>query len=1053
MIYSTSPLELSPLRQAINLVYLADEHTHLESLLAFVPQYPEQHGRIEELARELVLSVRAAPVRSSIEALLQEYDLSSQEGVMLMCLAEALLRIPDDETADRLIKDKLSQAEWDTHIGASSSVFVNASTWGLILTGRFVKLAPDIINNSRSFFSGLVARSGEPVIRLAIRRAMRIIGQQFVLEETVEEALNHTNKDEHKRYRHSFDMLGEAAITHTDSQRYFLAYANAIKTLGRHAQASASLFENPGISIKLSALYPRYEWAQRERVLEDLPPNLLQLARLAKQANINLTLDAEEAERLDLLLDIFETIYRSPELEGWNGFGLALQAYQKRAIYVIDWLKALALEKGRQIPVRLVKGAYWDTEIKRAQERGLSGYPVFTRKSGTDVSYLACATQLLDAGELFYPQFATHNAHTLASIVTLAGDNQNFEFQRLHGMGEALFQALYEDERFEHLPCRVYAPIGDHKELLPYLVRRLLENGANTSFVNKITDEQVSITELIGDPVSEITILQDRAHPSIPAPIDLYGGKRLGASGINLHDSDALKSLDKSLTEALEETWDAGPIVDGKLGDGPERTLYNPANREQAVGIVKLAEPHIIEQALLSAYTAAPDWNAVSVAERASILTKAADLLESHRVELMALCIREGGRTIPDALNEVREAIDFCRYYAQMLAQDFTTPIPLPGVTGEHNELTLMGRGVFACISPWNFPIAIFTGQIAAALAAGNTVIAKPAGLTPLCAAHVIRLMHQAGVPTQALHLLPGGGQEVGMTLVNDPRIAGVAFTGSTDTAREINIALAHRPCIIPFIAETGGLNSMIIDSSALPEQVVLDVMTSAFNSAGQRCSALRVLFVQDDIAPRICKLLKGAMEELDLGNPMLLNTDIGPVISPQALSLLEHHAERMNHEGLLIKQLTLPEHCESGHFFAPVVYQIDDLKQLHGETFGPILHVIRYQAGHLNQVIDAINATGYGLTLGIHSRIDSTVDYINRRLRVGNAYVNRNMIGAVVGTQPFGGEGLSGTGPKAGGPFYLHRFATERVLTVNTTAVGGNATLLSLNDQDIKLQ
>ena len=1043
MIFSTSPASLSPLRQAINDAYLADEETHVAALLPLAALAGAASDRTEALARELVVGVRQRPGVGTLDAFLHQYDLSTQEGVMLMCLAEALLRIPDDETADRLIKDKLSQAQWDAHLGQSSSLFVNASTWGLILTGRIVRMAPDIVDHSRSFFSRLVGRSGEPVIRLAIKQAMRIIGQQFIMGATIEEALERSAKGSQQAYRYSFDMLGEAALTRADARRYFEAYSEAINALALEADPAA-LLDNPGISIKLSALHPRYEFAQRGQVLAELPPLLKQLALQAKAAHISLTIDAEEAERLDLSLDLFEGLYSDPDLGDWDGLGLALQAYQKRAVYLIDWLTELGNRVGRRIPVRLVKGAYWDTEIKRAQERGLSDYPVFTRKASTDLSYLACAKKLLDGGARFYPQFATHNAHTLAAITTLAGERRDYEFQRLHGMGEALYGIALE-ERAIVPHCRVYAPVGNHKELLPYLVRRLLENGANTSFVNRIIDEQTPVDELIADPVREVEILQQKRHPRIPLPRDIFQPQRRNASGINLSDIDELRALDAALDEARQQSWQSGPIIDGNLVKGSEKqNVLNPADGEDIVGTVSWADGNALEQALASAHRAAPGWNATTAGQRADILRAVADELEAHRAELMALAISEGGRTLGDALAEVREAIDFCRYYAHMAEEDFSVPRRLPGVTGERNELRLEGRGVFACISPWNFPISIFTGQIAAALAAGNSVVAKPASLAPLCAARVVRLMHQAGVPPQALHLLPGGGQELGMALVKDPRVAGVAFTGSTETARQINLALAQRPVIVPFIAETGGLNSMIIDSSALPEQVVADVMTSAFNSAGQRCSALRVLFVQEEVAPRIIELLSGAMAELKLGDPARLDTDIGPVISAAAREGLEQHRQYLTGIGTLLGQAVLPEPHPPGHFFAPCAFEIEALAQLPGEIFGPILHIIRYRADQLDHVLDQINASGYGLTLGIHSRIDSTVEYISQRLRVDNAYVNRNMIGAVVGTQPFGGEGLSGTGPKAGGPYYLHRFATERVLTINTAAVGGNATLLA---------
>ena len=1049
MIFDLPPLPLSPSRAAINQAYLIDEDSQLASLLESLHFSAEQLDQIEDQARDLVMAIRKqSGAKGGIEALLQEYDLSSQEGVMLMCLAEALLRIPDKETADRLIRDKLSQAEWDSHLGKSSSFFVNASTWGLLLTGHIVQLAPEMLHQSSSFFSRLVSKSGEPVIRTAIKQAIRIIGQQFVMGTRIESAIERSQENDNKLYRYSFDMLGEAALTRHDAQKYFESYLNAINTLASHAdKTSEALFGNPGISVKLSALHPRYEYSQRQRVLTELPPKLLVLAQAAKQANINMTVDAEEADRLDLSLDVFAQVIGDTSLKAWEGFGLAVQAYQKRAIHVIDHLNELSQKYSRRIPIRLVKGAYWDTEIKRAQEQGLQDYPVYTRKASTDTAYLACAQRIINAGPAFYPQFATHNAHTLASIVVMAGGRE-YEFQRLHGMGEELYQQAIEVEQLTR-HCRVYAPVGSHEELLPYLVRRLLENGANTSFVNQIVDEHTPVEQIIANPIHETEILKQKRHPRIPLPRKIYAEQRLNSQGINMSDPVSLAELDKALTEACNKSLIAAAIVRGNMMPGKQQAIHNPANREEIIGELQLADTQAVDFALTLASNAANDWNNTPAQQRAEILDHAANLIEENRVELMALCIREGGRTITDSLNEIREAVDFCRYYAAMARQDFAKPIELPGVTGERNQLSLHGRGVFACISPWNFPVAIFTGQITAALAAGNCVIAKPAAATPLAAAKVISLLHQAGVPEDVLHFVPGNSAEIGMYLINDPRIAGVAFTGSTETAKQINQALAQRDIIIPFIAETGGQNAMIVDSSALPEQVVNDVIESAFNSAGQRCSALRVLFVQKDVAPRIIELLSGAMDELVIGNPARLNTDVGPVINDSAKAKLQQHVERMHKEGRLIKALSLPDNCSTGSFFAPHAFEIDHLEQLESEVFGPILHVIQYDAAELDKVIESINNSRYGLTLGIHSRIDSTAQFIARNVHCGNTYINRNIIGAVVGTQPFGGEGLSGTGPKAGGPHYLQRFASERVLSTNTTAVGGNASLLSIREED----
>ncbi len=1037
MIHDTPFSSLIPFRSAINCAYLYDETEHLDTLIPLIKLSEREQVQVEVLARQLVSKVRCMEdARNGINALLHEYDFSTQEGVLLMCMAEALLRIPDAATADRLIRDKLSSAEWHYHVGHSASWWVNASTWGLLLTGKFVKLEV-----SSSHFDRLVSRSGEPVIRMAIKQAMRLISHQFVIGSTLDEALIRSVEGENQRYRYSFDMLGEAALTATDAACYWDAYYHDITTLGRQ-MSEGELYDRPGVSVKLSALHPRYEYTQRQRVIDELSPHLLELACAAKVANISMTIDAEEAERLDLSLDLFEIVYRNDRLNGWNGFGLAVQAYQKRAIHVIDWLAQLANECKRQIPVRLVKGAYWDTEIKQAQERGLDGYPVFVHKAATDVSYLACARRLLDSGDLLYPQFATHNARIVATLIVMAGECR-FEFQRLYGMGEVLYSVVLDEH--PQFNCRVYAPVGDYKELLPYLVRRLLENGANSSFVNQIANEKITVEEIISDPVNKL----ESGLLSIPAPRCLYGEERRNSGGINFADRESQKHLDQALAKACQQSWHAAPIVDGQMLIGNTQTITNPSDRTGVIGEVSLADMGTADKALSVAYHAAPEWANSNASERAAMLERAADLLEEERVELMVRIIREGGRTLHDALSEVREAVDFCRYYAAQIRHHFEHSITLPGITGERSQLRLVGRGVFVCISPWNFPVAIFTGQIAAALAAGNCVIAKPAALTPLCAAYVVHLLHKTGIPKEVLHFLPGSGSEIGMRLVSDARIAGVAFTGSISTARQINQTLAQGERILPFIAETGGQNCMIVDSSALPEQVVKDVMVSAFNSAGQRCSALRVLFLQQEIAPQILEMLSGAMDELRIGNPMHFATDIGPVISSSARDDLYRHNEQMDSEARLIKTIPLPQGSEQGSYFAPCVYEIKKLSQLQHEVFGPILHIIQYQANQLNEVLEAINSSGYGLTLGIHSRIDTTVDYITRHTRCGNTYVNRNLIGSVVGSQPFGGEGFSGTGPKAGGPHYLQRFATERVVTINTAAIGGNAALLSMGEKN----
>ena len=1002
--------------------------------------------RIERRAQGLVAEARRRRIgKGGIDALLHEYALSTPEGIALMCLAEALLRIPDAGTVDRLIRDKLAPADWSRHLGHSESLLVNASTWALMLTGRLMSEESGA-HDLGTALRRLVARSGEPVVRQAVTAAIRVLARQFVMGRTIDEALARAKSAERRGYRHSYDMLGEAARTAADARRYFAAYEAAIAAIGGSA-VGADVVAAPGISVKLSALHPRYEEGQRERVMRELLPALVALARRARTAGIGFTIDAEEADRLDLSLDLIAALAEDPALAGWNGLGLAVQAYQKRALPLIDWLAALARRAQRRLMVRLVKGAYWDSEIKRAQERGLEGYPVFTRKVATDVSYLACARKLLAAPDAFFAQFATHNAHTLAAIFEMAGERADYEFQRLHGMGEALYEQVVGAGNLNR-PCRVYAPVGGHEDLLAYLVRRLLENGANTSFVNRLVDEKAPIAELIADPVARLAALADKPHPRISLPRLIYGPIRPNARGIDLSDPVRLRDLAAEMNAALAEPWWAGPIVGGTERLTGARPALDPADRRREIGAVAEASSADAEAALGQAATAAVSWDATPVDERARVLERAADLFEARMPAFMTMIVREGGRTVSDAVAEVREAIDYCRYYAERARADFTLPRDLPGPTGERNQLELRGRGVFLCIAPWNFPLAIFTGQIVAALAAGNAAIAKPAEQTPLIAAAAVRLLHEAGVPGDVLHLLPGEGPTLGARLVGDPRIAGVAFTGSTETARAINRALAARlGPIVPFVAETGGQNALVADSSALSEQLVADIVTSAFNSAGQRCSALRVLFIQEDIAARVLTMLEGAMLELTIGDPGMLATDIGPVIDDDARTSLARHAESMAREGRLLCELPLSAGTEHGTFFAPRAFEIERLALLEGEVFGPVLHVIRWHRDRLDAVLDAVASTGYGLTLGIHSRVDETVARIHRRLRIGNTYVNRNMIGAVVGVQPFGGEGLSGTGPKAGGPHYLHRFATERTLSIDTTAAGGNATLMSLQE------
>ncbi|CAN5160634.1 bifunctional proline dehydrogenase/L-glutamate gamma-semialdehyde dehydrogenase PutA [soil metagenome] len=1035
---------------AINRWYLADEAESVRQLADIAREPEPRRERIRETATTLVNAVRRNRAhKSGLDEFLHKYDLSSQEGVVLMCLAEALLRIPDADTADRLIADKLSTANWQEHVGTSDSLFVNASTWGLMLTGRLIRPDPELLTNPGSFLGRLASRVGEPVVRGALRKAMRIMARQFVMGRTIRDALERSRSGDNRDYRYSFDMLGEAALTAEDAGRYFEAYVDAVEAIGDSIESELPAEVAPGISVKLSAIFPRYEFAQWRRVLEELSPRLLDLAERAREAGVALTVDAEEADRLELSLAVFEAVYRSQALDGWTGFGLAVQAYQKRALHVLRWLTGLAGQVGRRIPVRLVKGAYWDTEIKRAQEQGLAGYPVFTRKVNTDVSYLACARELLGAEDKLFAQFATHNAHTVASILFLAPPARDgrgdFEFQRLHGMGEELYDEVVGEDKMNAV-CRVYAPVGRHEDLLPYLVRRLLENGANTSFVNRIVDEQAPIEDIVADPVEAVDALQTIPHPRIPLPAHIYGERRLNSRGVNLADRNELEPLARAMQAALEREWTAVPIIGGETGDGESSPSLDPTDIGGVVGTVVAAGEADVDRALDRASRAQPGWDRMPAEERAAILERAAALFEQHGPELMALAVREAGKTIPDAVSELREAIDFLRYYAAEAREQFGNPRRLPGPTGESNTLSLHGRGVFLCVSPWNFPLAIFTGQVAAALAAGNSVLAKPAEQTSLIAAHAVRLLHEAGVPGDVLHFLPGRGSVIGARATSDPRIAGVAFTGSTETAWRINRSLASRDApIASLIAETGGQNAMIVDSSALPEQVVLDVVASSFRSAGQRCSALRVLFVQRDIAPRVLELLAGHMDELVVGDPAYLSTDIGPVIDMQAREGLEAHVQAIAERGRLIRRCRIEDAPDSGSFFAPAAIEIESHDWLDGEVFGPVLHVIRYRARDLDRVIESINRTGFGLTLGVQSRIDGAARDIGRRASVGNVYVNRNMIGAVVGVQPFGGCGLSGTGPKAGGPHYLHRFANERTVTINTAAVGGNASLLSL--------
>lgn len=1035
-------IKLDQLRHTINQAYRMDETHCVNTLLAHARFAQDAQLRIYKIAQTFVEEVRKHRLsRHGLDSFLKEYDLSTEEGITLMCLAEALLRIPDKETIDKLIRDKLTSANWQEHLGKSSSFFMNAATWGLVLSGKILAAEKTSVSNLGCVFNKLMKRSSEPVIRTAIMQAMKMLGKQFVLGRSIEEALKESRPLENKGYRYSYDMLGEAACTEQDAIKYYNAYQKAIEAIGQQAKG-ASIYERAGISVKLSALHPRYEFAKHSRVLNELVPRLKTLALAAKKYDIGLTVDAEEANRLDLSLDVIGAVFTDTDLGNWQGFGLALQAYQKRAWYVIDWLVGLARKHNRRWMVRLVKGAYWDSEIKWSQERGLENYPVFTRKINTDVSFIACAKKLALYPTEIYPQFATHNAQTVASVMEIMGDRRDYEFQCLHGMGRTLYDLIVMD-KVNAFPCRIYAPVGQHQELLPYLVRRLLENGANTSFVNRIVQEDSSIADLIADPAQLAAQYDKKSHPKIPLPVNLYHDRK-NSRGLDLTNKEEVLSLQKALAIAAEKSWLAKPTI---LASAEKKAVINPMDQRRVIGYVMEANEADLKSALTLAATAAFVWDKTSVEKRASYLEKAAQLFEEHYPEFLYLLIHEGGKCIPDAVAEVREACDFCRYYAAEARKQLAKPILLPGPVGEMNQLELCGRGPVLCISPWNFPLAIFTGQIVAALVAGNPVLAKPSHQTPLVAQLCVDLLHRAGIPETVLQLIPASGRLISEVLLSDERLKGVVMTGSTETAHLIHKTLANRNEIIPFIAETGGQNAMIVDSSALPEQVVADVLTSAFNSAGQRCSALRVLFLQEEIADKLIALLKGAMQELTLGDPSDLTTDIGPVIDRSAKEALQKHSQYLREIGKLIAEVPVPKELTHCNFFPPMAFEIPDLALLKHEVFGPILHVIRYKTKNLDKVIEAINNTHYGLTFGIHSRIHETVEYIYSRIRVGNCYVNRNMIGAVVGVQPFGGIGLSGTGPKAGGPHYLLRLTAERTLSINTAAAGGNTTLMTLTE------
>ncbi|MGO3741960.1 trifunctional transcriptional regulator/proline dehydrogenase/L-glutamate gamma-semialdehyde dehydrogenase [Kerstersia sp.] len=1026
------------LRAAITAAWRRPETEAVPWLLERARLPADLSGRAQALALRVATALRQRKTASGkaglVQGLLQEFALSSQEGIALMCLAEALLRIPDKATRDALIRDKISGGNWKEHVGQSPSVFVNAAAWGLMLTGKLVATHSE--KGMSAALGRLIARGGEPLIRKGVDMAMRMMGEQFVTGETMEEALRHARSLETQGFRYSYDMLGEAALTAADAQRYLNDYEQAIHAIGK-ASNGRGVYEGPGISIKLSALHPRYSRAQVERVQAELYPIVLKLARLARQYDIGLNIDAEEADRLEISLDLLERLCFEPELKGWKGIGFVIQAYQKRCPFVIDYVVDLARRSEQRLMIRLVKGAYWDSEIKRAQIDGMDGYPVYTRKPYTDLSYIACARKLLAAPDAVYPQFATHNAQTLATIYELAGPESyqpgQYEFQCLHGMGEPLYEQVVGPASEGKLgrPCRIYAPVGTHETLLAYLVRRLLENGANTSFVNRVADQGISLEELVRDPVSLIEAMAAAEgtlglpHQGIALPLELYGSARRNSSGLDLANEQQLEQLVANLRESSKAALVARPMLAAEVDRLEDAELVrNPSDLRDTVGTVHAASAEQVDAALQAAHDYAPQWAAVPVAERAAMLDRAADAMEAEIQPLMGILVREAGKTYANAIAEVREAVDFLRYYAAQARSQFDN--------GSHRPL-----GPVVCISPWNFPLAIFTGQVVAALAAGNTVLAKPAEQTPLVAAQAVRLLWQAGVPRAAVQLVPGNGSVVGARLTADARVQGVMFTGSTEVARILQRTLAQRLGAhgqpVPLIAETGGQNAMIVDSSALTEQVVQDVIVSAFDSAGQRCSALRVLCVQEDAADRLITMLKGAMAELRLGNPALLANDIGPVIDAEAQANIDRHIEQLRAKGRPVHQLSLGGEATRGAatahgtYVTPTLIELPDLADLQREVFGPVLHVVRYRRDQLDNVLSQIRNTGYGLTMGLHTRIDETIEHVVAGAHVGNMYVNRNTVGAVVGVQPFGGEGLSGTGPKAGGPLYLYRLLTAR--------------------------
>jgi RHH-type transcriptional regulator, proline utilization regulon repressor / proline dehydrogenase / delta 1-pyrroline-5-carboxylate dehydrogenase len=1032
--HSEHPMTQAPIPSFIA-PYAEDDVAIARRLFDQARPGPHAQTRIRARGQDFIAAIRAETGRlGGIDDMLREYSLSTKEGLALMVLAEALLRVPDSGTADRLIEDKLGQGDFAHHEARSHALLVNASAWALGISTRIIQ--PN--ETPEGIVGQLAKRLGLPAVRTAVRQAMRVLGNHFVLGQTIEEALDRARSGSGRLYRYSFDMLGEGARTAKDAERYFASYAASIDAIGR-AAGNRPLPERPGISVKLSALHPRYEAVSQDRVMRELVPQLIELARKAKSYDLNFTVDAEEADRLELSLAVIGAAFSDGSLAGWDGFGLAIQAYQKRAEAVIRWTGDLAGGLNRRMMVRLVKGAYWDTEVKRAQERGLADYPVFSRKSMTDLNYAACAGLLLGMRPRIFPQFATHNALTVATILEQAGAPDGFEFQRLHGMGEPLYTHLLENT--PGAACRVYAPVGGHRDLLAYLVRRLLENGANSSFVSAAADPDVPVEQLLRGPAEIIGEPEAARQPRLPLPAELYGPSRRNSRGVELGDAASLQALLREIEagRGLAAT-SAASLINGQQVAGASRQTVSPVDGRSPVATISELAPATVPELFAAAIAGFRSWSAKPASVRAAALERAADLLEERRGRFLHLLALEGGKTLDDGMAELREAVDFCRYYAAQGRTAFGAGERLPGPTGESNILRLRGRGVFVCISPWNFPLAIFIGQVAAGLMAGNAVIAKPAEQTPLVAYEAVRLLHEAGVPAGALHLALGDGR-IGAALVEHPQVAGVAFTGSTEVGRMIARTLAAKDGpIVPLIAETGGINVMIADATALPEQVADDVVTSAFRSAGQRCSALRLLCIQDDVADRMIEMIAGAARELKIGDPRDPATHCGPVIDAEAKQRLDAHIARLSREARLHYAGMAPQ---AGTFVAPHLFELKEPSALGEEIFGPILCVARYKAHDLDAVLSAIEATGYGLTLGIHSRIGERVEQITRRLSVGNIYVNRNMIGAVVGVQPFGGFGLSGTGPKAGGPHYLTRFATEQTVTINTAASGGNAELL----------